>query len=249
MEKTYSTSELAALIGIHPNTVRLYEKLGFISCARRLENGYRVFTEEHLLQLKLTRIALKAEVLQHGLRKQAINIIQVTAQKDYEKSESLTDEYIDNILLEKKLAENAVKTTENILEENSLKTAPLLLTRKQAADYLHITIDTLRNWELNGLFTVKRKQNGYRTYNSNDIKKLTVIKVLRTANYSLSAILRLLNRLENDKSVNISKIIDTPDDSDFIITACDKLITSLKNLYNDALKIKDLIRVLKNINY
>ena len=34
--------------------------------------------------------------------------------------------------------------------------------RKETADYLHITIDTLRNWELHGLFTVKRSQNGYR---------------------------------------------------------------------------------------
>lgn len=28
--------------------------------------------------------------------------------------------------------------------------------RKEAADFPSVTIDTLRNWELNGLFTIKR---------------------------------------------------------------------------------------------
>ena len=42
---TYKTAEVAAMTGIHPNTVRLYEKLKLIPKAERLSNGYRVFTE------------------------------------------------------------------------------------------------------------------------------------------------------------------------------------------------------------
>ena len=41
---TYKTSEIAAAIGVHPNTVRLYEELGLIPKPQRLSNGYRVFT-------------------------------------------------------------------------------------------------------------------------------------------------------------------------------------------------------------
>lgn len=41
---TYKTSEVAAIIGIHPNTVRLYEKLELIPKPERLSNGYRVFS-------------------------------------------------------------------------------------------------------------------------------------------------------------------------------------------------------------
>ena len=40
---TYKTAEVAAIIGIHPNTVRLYEKLGLIPKPERLPNGYRGF--------------------------------------------------------------------------------------------------------------------------------------------------------------------------------------------------------------
>ena len=34
------------------------------------------------------------------------------------------------------------------------------LKRKEVPDYLDISMDTLRNWEMNGLLAVKRKQNG-----------------------------------------------------------------------------------------
>lgn len=33
--------------------------------------------------------------------------------------------------------------------------------RAEAAKELGLTIDTIRNWEMNGLITVKRKQNAY----------------------------------------------------------------------------------------
>ena len=61
---TYRTAEVAKIIGIHPNTVRLYEKLGFIPKPERKSNGYRVFTDFHIEQFKLSRIALQVEVLQ-----------------------------------------------------------------------------------------------------------------------------------------------------------------------------------------
>jgi hypothetical protein len=65
--------------GIHPNTVRLYEELGLIPKPERKENGYRIFTDFHMEQIQLARTALKVEVLQNGLRKQAITIIKTSA--------------------------------------------------------------------------------------------------------------------------------------------------------------------------
>lgn len=55
--RTYSTSEIAGIMGIHPNTVMLYEKWGYIAPVERKENGYRVYTETtHLEQIKLVRL-------------------------------------------------------------------------------------------------------------------------------------------------------------------------------------------------
>ena len=59
-----------------------------------------------------------------------------------------------------------------------------MYTRKEAAGILGVTIDTLRNWELNGLFSVRRMANGYRVYTEEDMQRLTIIRSLRCANYS-----------------------------------------------------------------
>ena len=76
--KQYKTIDIARRIGIHVNTVRLYEKCALIPKPDRLPNGYRVFTDLHIEQFKLARAALRVEVLQNGLRKRAVNIIKVS---------------------------------------------------------------------------------------------------------------------------------------------------------------------------
>ena len=83
---TYKTIDIARIIGIHVNTVRLYEKCGLIPKPERLGNGYRVFTDLHIEQFRLARAALQVEVLQNGLRKQAVDIIKVSALGNYEKA-------------------------------------------------------------------------------------------------------------------------------------------------------------------
>ena len=75
---TYKTAEVAAIIGIHPNTVRLYEKLKLIPKPERLSNGYRVFTDFHIWQCRLIRLAFQVEVLQNGLRKKITRMIMVS---------------------------------------------------------------------------------------------------------------------------------------------------------------------------
>ena len=66
----YSTSDIAKMIGIHPNTVRFYEDMQLITRPERKENGYRVFTDLHIYQFKIARMAFQIELLQNGLRKQ-----------------------------------------------------------------------------------------------------------------------------------------------------------------------------------
>lgn len=236
MNKTYKTSQIAQIIGIHPNTVRLYEELNLIPKPVRQLNGYRVFTDIHLKQIRFVRIALKVEVLQNGLRKQAIDIIKTSATGDFDKAIYLTECYLQQIKKEQRNAEEAITIAEQLLLGSNQGTDNIFFTRKETADHLQISMNTLRNWEMNGLLTVKRKQNGYRVYTDEDIRRLKIIRSLRCANYSLAAILRMLCALSSNPQVNIRKIIDTPKENDDIISVCDKLLTSLqyaeKNAHN-----------------
>lgn len=237
----YSTSQIAALFGLHPNTIRLYEDLGYISVPDRKQNGYRVFTDEHAKQIEIVRIALRAEVLQHGLRKQAIKIIQTVAERNFEKALRYVDVYIDNIEREIQFSSEAVLVVNAVLSNMPLFSKNRMFTRKQTADHLHVTIDTLRNWELNGLIKIQRTANGYRAYDETDLAILTVIRELRTANYSLSAILRMLNALRRNHHIDVEKVLNTPDNGEFIISVCDKLKTSLFSVKKDALLLRKKI--------
>lgn len=180
---TYRTVDLARMFGIHVNTVRLYERYGLIPKAERTQSGYRIFTELHVEQFKLARAALRVEVLQNGLRKQAVTIIKTSASGDFETALKLTQHYRDQVEQEIKHAEEAVRICTRLLAgskepctgNNGEQT---VYTRKEAAGILGVTIDTLRNWELNGLFSVRRMANGYRVYTEEDMQRLTIIRSL-----------------------------------------------------------------------
>lgn len=251
MENKYKTAQVSKIIGIHPNTVRLYEKLELIPKPRRLSNGYRVFSDFHIAQFKLARTALKVEVLQNGLRKNMINIIKLSAQGEFQKAILYTNNYINQVKIEQKNAEEAIEITKKLLSGIQEKEKDVAFTRKQTADYLKVTIDTLRNWEMNGLISVKRKQNGYRVYTKNDIQLLKIIRSLRLANYSLSAILRMVSALSNDSKIDVREVINTPKNDEDIVTVCDKLLTSLSNAELNANCVLSQLKVMQekfNIN-
>lgn len=234
MENKYKTAQVAKIIGVHPNTVRLYEKLDLIPKAPRLSNGYRVFNDFHIEQFRLARTALKVEVLQSGLRKKIIHIIKLSAKSEFQKAIVCTNDYINQVKIEQKNAEEAIEITKKLLSGIENEESDMSLTRKQTAEYLQVTMDTLRNWEMNGLLSVKRKQNGYRIYTQKDIQRLKIIRSLRCANYSLAAILRMINATSKNMEIDIREVINTPKKDEDIVTACDKLLTSLSNAESNA---------------
>lgn len=240
---TYKTAEVAKIIGVHPNTVRLYEELRLIPKPERKTNGYRVFNDYHIEQFRVARLAFQIEVLQNGLRKKIIEMVKVSAEGDFDKALKLTNEYLLQVQKERHNAEDAIEIVKEILfgepQESSLS-----LKRKEASDYLNISMDAIRNWEMNGLLSVKRRENGYRVYTNSDIKRLKIIRSLRCANYSLEAILRMLNELSSNPNANIKKLLNTPQKNDDIISVCDKLISSLQKAESNAkiiiIKLEDM---------
>lgn len=243
--KTYKTTEVATIIGIHPNTVRLYEKLELIPKTKRLPNGYRVFTDFHIEQCRLVRIAFKVEVLQNGLRKKIIKMIKASANRDFDLAILLTNEYIEQVEKELINAEESVEIVKQLLagcEQSNMQ----YLKRKEVSKALDISMDTLRNWEMNGLLSVKRKENGYRIYTDGDMRRLKVIRALRCANYSLEAILRLLKQLSQNPDIDIQATLNNPKPSDDIISVCDRLIVSLTAAKKNAYEIRVMLQDMRN---
>ena len=246
-QRTYTTNEVAQIIGVHVNTVRLYEKSGFITKPGRKDNGYRVFTNLHINQLKIVRLGIEVVIMQNGIRKKAYEIIHHSGLCEFEKALELAHEYIKTIDIEIKNAHEAIKVSEDLLKQRTHLNEGKLL-KHEVSTLLDISMDTLRNWERNGLLRTNRKENGYRVYTDDDIRHLKIIRSLRCANYSLSAILRMLAELDKNSKANIGVVLDCPSKSEDIVSACDKLVTSLSHAKTNAFEIVKILEELINEN-
>ena len=212
--RTYSTSEIAGIMGIHPNTVMLYEKWGYTAPVERRRNGYRVYTETHLEQMKLVRMALRNELIKCYMKFEVQNIIRSAAQGDLKKALELSREYLTHIQSEKNNERKVMKVIREILKSDLLTEKNIPLNRNGAAKLLGVSINVIVYWERNGLLEVPRSKNGYRIYGEDEIKLLRVIKALRRENYSTQCIGRMLKKLKTESKGNDMPLSEETEDSD-----------------------------------
>lgn len=163
-------------------------------------------------------------------------MVKISATGDFDTALVLTQEYLEQVRQERDNAEEAIEIVKQILYGQTGDNSHFF-KRKEVSTYLKISMDTLRNWEMNGLLTIKRKQNGYRVYIDEDIRRLKIIRSLRCANYSLESILHMLCQLSQNPDIDIKEALNTPKEDSDITAVCDKLITSLLDAENNAQKL------------
>lgn len=244
--KYYKTSEIAKAVGVHPNTVRLYEEWGLLQSVPRNEKGYRLYTEKHLDQMCLARIALRCEFIEGDIRKLATSIVKTAAEGKLQKALQETYSYLDHIRGEYKRAIESLGLINKWIDGKLEEHEGIYIKRRDVARLLEVSIDVLRNWERNGLIEVPRNsKNRYRVYGSKEINRLKIICTLRKANYSMMAILRMLKYIDLGNKENLHKVIDTPSPREDIISATDQWISTLAETEEDVLelieKLKEMI--------
>jgi len=228
---TYSTSEIARMMGLHPNTVMLYEKWGYIASVPRKENGYRVYNETHLEQMKLIRLALRSKVIKWYMRFEVKNIIRSAAQGNFEKALELSKVYLSIIQNEKNNEIKVVEIIQEILRNYSVEEKNISLNRNGVAKLLGVSKHVIINWERYGFIEVSRSKNGYRVYGDKEIKLLKVIKNLREKNYSTQSISRMLKKLETKIKEDDMHLSEKKENSD------DCLLSSLSEVESNAKKL------------
>lgn len=95
--RAYRTSKVSKLVGVHPNAIILYEKRGYIAPVERKRNGYRIYTEMHLDQMKLVRLVLRGKLIKSYIKFEVQNIIKSATQGDLIKALELSREYLEHI--------------------------------------------------------------------------------------------------------------------------------------------------------
>jgi DNA-binding transcriptional MerR regulator len=252
------TSELAAAVGIHPNTVRLYEAWGFLPPVPRDANGYRRFDQSHLDSLRVARTLLRAPF--PGGKEPALAAVQRLVAGDPAGALAEAECYLANVLTERARAEEAAALVARWQAERT-DGSPLPprgrgvggvgsgLRIGEAAAQLGTTTDALRNWRRNGLYSVPRERdNRYRLYPPALLDRLRVIRALGEAGYSQMAILRMLNRLDagpiDGAAADPRALLDTPAPDEDARYVTDRWLTTLAEQSGRA---REAIRLLREI--
>ena len=246
MKRSYlRTSEIARAVGVHPNTVRIYEVWGFLPAIPRTASGYRKFNPGHLDQMILARMAMQFTWLGGEIRQTAQAIIFDGASQDLGGALEQADKLMAMVKSEHAQAEAAAAFLERWAEGAQTDTTAEVLWIGQVARLLGTTTDRLRNWERNGLIDVPRDpRNGYRLYGAEEIGRLRVIRTLTGARYSLMAILRMLNTFDQGQSGSLRQSLDTPREDEDIYYATDNWLTTLGEL---EIQVRALIEQLEGM--
>ena len=236
------TSDVAKAIGVHPNTVRLYEEWGFLPPIPRSAGGYRLFTQAHVDQMRLARTSLRGPWPGRKIKQSALALVRQAASGDL--GGALEQAYLYQALVqaERAQADAAAEFVERWAQGAAADATATPLQIGAVARLLDVTTDMLRNWERNGLLRVPRNpRNGYRLYGAAEIGRLRVIRMLSRAGYGMMAILRMLLQLDQDEGADLRHALDTPrpdesQDVDFR-PAADQWLSTLAELEQRAQSI------------
>lgn len=227
-QRALRTSDVARAVGVHPNTVRLYEAWGFLPPIPRGPNGYRLFTSGHIDQMRLARTALQWPY--PGGKDPVLGLVYRAAAGDLGGALEEAYRYLAQVRGERAEADAAADYLDHWARGVPAEATSERLRIGQAAERLSVTIDTLRSWERNGLVAVPRDpKNGYRRYGAAEIGRLRVIRLLRQAGYSTMAILRMFLRLERGPGGDVRQALDTPSPDEDVYSAADRWQSALRD--------------------
>lgn len=239
--KYLKTSDIAREIGVHINTVRLYEAQGFLPEIPRAPNGYRQYTPLHLEQARLAHMALRWPYLVND-KLLLVDLVKSACNRDLGMAMELAYQYLAHVRMERTYAEAASEFLERWAAGHLIDSSPQKMHIRQAAAYLNVTVDMLRNWERNGLITIPRDpSNQYRLYGTKEFGRLRVIRTLVKSGYSMMAILQMLLQFDAGKTDNLREALDLPpkDDKHEAFAVADRWLSSLVELEARA---QDIIR-------
>src|SRR5947209_10563840 len=110
--KYLRTSNLAKVVGVHPNTVRRYVDRGILPPVEHSRSGYRRFTEAHLDCLRLARQVYCNQYPGKAIYQSGIRIIQATVSGDVGGALSLAYSHLALVQSERRQADVAADLLE-----------------------------------------------------------------------------------------------------------------------------------------
>ncbi|MEM1486165.1 MerR family transcriptional regulator [Oscillospiraceae bacterium PP1C4] len=244
----YKPSELSKMFGLHSNTIRLYEKIGFITKAERNANGYREFSDVHILQINLCRCIFNHPFMNRQIRAAGNKVIEAAANREIDRCSLYTEQYISAIQKEIETAQKTALILKRWADTEATSETGILYNRRQAAELFGTTTETIRNWERNGLIlSNKLGSMSERLFDETDIERLRIIYMLRLAGYSMSAIHRSLSMYDEGYKNRVLSALNLPENGEDLLSVGDRWLNALYNLEHDAMQIPSILKQMEII--
>lgn len=236
----YYIKEVSAKTGVKAGTIRFYEKLGFLEPVERKSNQYRVFNKHHIYQIRVCSLVFGGFV-NTRLRKISMNVIAAAKEWDLEAYGRATRNYLQAIEQDITRTKKAISIVTKQIEQNEIDKKEY--SKKEAAELLGVTPETIRNWERNGLLA-RKEPYARRLYRPDEIRRMYIIRFLLDTGYSCMAILRFLTAYDaslNQKAAGF--LLGTVEDAE-LQSRADQY---LKSLIRARTQAEDLCRLLVNM--
>ena len=243
VDSCYYIGEIAEKTGVKAGTIRFYEKIGFLEPVARMPNHYRLFNEHHVIQIRVCSLVFGGFV-NTRLRKISMSIIPAAREWDLEAYDRTTQNYLQAVEQDITRTKKAVSivTKQADLNEKEEKE----YSKKEAAELLGVTSETIRNWERNGLLE-RKPAYSRRIYQPAEIRRMYMIRFLLDTGYSSMAILRFLTEYDSGQDQKASGfLLGTVEDKEFI-SRTDQYLKSLRIAKGQAEALCHLLAEMKKV--
>jgi len=190
----YRPIDLARAAGVSVQTVRVYERLGFIPPAQRSETGYRQYTAQHRQALLTARTMIDGYDWRPALR-----VMRQVHAGHLEEAIKLVNARHAALHREGLEAEEHLAALRELSQGEGGAAGGALKRRRrigEAAELVGVQVSALRFWEQKGLLKPDRDpESGYRLYDGEQIRRLRVVVLLRQAGYGIEEIHEVVDEL------------------------------------------------------
>jgi DNA-binding transcriptional MerR regulator len=196
LKKYLRSCDLARAAGISTQQIRNYEAWGFIPRVERGPQGYRQYTQQHLKALLVVRTAIRAIGWQS-----AFTIMQALHSDESSRAMALINARHADIhqrRLETEAMLKIFRSTANALtaesEEYHRRSRHSYV--REAARAAGVRVSAVRFWEERGLLQpIRDKENHYRLYDAEQIRRLQIVALLRKTGYDFATIESVINQI------------------------------------------------------
>lgn len=201
----YKPIDIARELNISTSALRHYESWGVVPAPERAENGYRLYTKEHLAYFRCLRalssgfgFKLTSDVLRH------------IQNGDMDAAFWLISEAQSELNHEKAVADKTLALLENpelpVLPKKKTKSH---MTIGEVATLAEVEPSAIRHWEKEGLISPDRNpENGYRIFTNMHLRQILMIRTLRNTVYYLENMKDIVQAVEHHRLSKVKKVTE-----------------------------------------